>query len=144
MVEQRLQNVGYREKLLLFQNTGKGWKNVSAQSGSIFERALAGRGMAVGDFDNDGWLDMYLGTGAPGYEFLVPNRMFKNVGGQRFADITATNSTFAGNSAGSSGGALFAAEGIVTARYATLVDDTAGSGADVENAPEDGEDERVD
>ena len=60
MVEQRLQNVGYRERLLLFQNTGKGWKNLSAQSGPIFSRALAGRGMAVGDFDNDGSLDVLI------------------------------------------------------------------------------------
>jgi len=60
MVEQRLQNVGYREKPLLFQNTGKAWKNVSAQGGIIFSRELAGRGMAVGDFDNDGSVDMLV------------------------------------------------------------------------------------
>jgi len=60
MVEQRLQNVGYREKPLLFQNTGTGWKNVSEQSGPIFSRALAGRGMAVGDFDNDDSVDVLI------------------------------------------------------------------------------------
>ena len=60
MVEQRLQNVGYREKLLLFQNSGNGWKNISAESGPIFSRALAGRGMAVGDFDNDGSVDVLI------------------------------------------------------------------------------------
>ncbi len=60
MVEQRLQNVGYREKLLLFENTGKGWRNVSAESGPIFARKLAGRGMAVGDFDNDGSVDVLV------------------------------------------------------------------------------------
>jgi hypothetical protein len=60
MVEQRLQNVGYRERLLLFQNTGKGWKNVSAESGPIFARELAGRGMALGDFDNDGSVDVLV------------------------------------------------------------------------------------
>jgi hypothetical protein len=59
-VEQRLQNVAYREKLLLFQNTGKGWRNVSAESGPIFARALAGRGMALGDFDNDGSVDVLV------------------------------------------------------------------------------------
>jgi hypothetical protein len=36
---------------------------------------------------------MYLGTGDPGYGTLVPNRMFKNVGGRRFADITASSGT---------------------------------------------------
>lgn len=60
MVEQPLQNVGYREKLLLFQNIGKGWKNVSAESGPILARTLAGRGMASGDFDNDGFIDVLI------------------------------------------------------------------------------------
>jgi len=54
---------------------------------------LATMGCNYGDFDNDGYLDMYLGTGAPGYDFLVPNRMFKNVGGARFADITGSSRT---------------------------------------------------
>ena len=37
-------------------------------------------GSNFGDFDNDGWLDMYLGTGEPSLATLVPNRMFKNLG----------------------------------------------------------------
>ncbi len=45
-------------------------------------------GSNYGDLDNDGWLDLYLGTGAPGLEFLVPNRMFHNHGGTRFDDVT--------------------------------------------------------
>src|SRR6202034_96569 len=45
------------------------------------------------DFDNDGFLDMYLGTGDPSFATLVPNRMFKNVGGTRFAEITGTSGT---------------------------------------------------
>jgi hypothetical protein len=60
MVEQRLQNVAYREKLLLFQNTGKGWEDVSEESGPVFARALAGRGMALGDFDNNGSVDVLV------------------------------------------------------------------------------------
>ncbi len=50
-------------------------------------------GSNYGDFDNDGWLDMYLGTGEPSLATLVPNRMFKNVGGERFAEITGTSGT---------------------------------------------------
>jgi len=67
MVEQRLQNVGYREKLLLFQNTGKGWKNVSEQGGPIFSKLIAGRGLAIGDYDNDGSVDALasVNDGAP-------------------------------------------------------------------------------
>ena len=67
MVEQRMQQVAYKEKLLLFRGTGSGWKNVSAESGTIFSRQLAGRGLAVGDFDNDGSVDVLLtqNDGAP-------------------------------------------------------------------------------
>ena len=43
---------------------------------------FATMGSNYGDFDNDGWLDMYLGTGDPDISTLVPNRMFKNVGGR--------------------------------------------------------------
>jgi hypothetical protein len=50
-------------------------------------------GCNFGDFDNDGFLDMYLGTGEPNLSMLVPNRMFKNVGGKRFAEITASSGT---------------------------------------------------
>jgi hypothetical protein len=50
-------------------------------------------GMNFGDFDNDGFLDFYLGTGDHDLATLVPNRLFKNVGGKRFADITASSGT---------------------------------------------------
>ena len=36
-------------------------------------------GWNFGDIDNDGYLDLYLGTGRPDYSALVPNLMFKNV-----------------------------------------------------------------
>ena len=54
---------------------------------------FATMGSNFGDFDNDGFLDMYLGTGDPNLATLVPNRMFKNVGGRRFAEITGTSGT---------------------------------------------------
>ena len=60
MIEKRLPKVKYREPLLLFENTGHGFKNVSAQSGAVFSRDFTGRGMAVGDFDNDGDLDVLV------------------------------------------------------------------------------------
>ena len=60
-------SVSFREPMLLFQNTGKAWKNVSAQGGSIFSREIAGRGLALGDFDNDGGVDVLVAVndGAP-------------------------------------------------------------------------------
>ena len=46
-------------------------------------------GFNYGDLDNDGFLDLYLGTGAPAFDMLIPNRVFRNVGGARFEDVTA-------------------------------------------------------
>ncbi|HEV2462555.1 MAG TPA: CRTAC1 family protein [Acidobacteriaceae bacterium] len=58
----------YLQPLLLFQgSSGRGWKNVSAQAGPVFDRDIAGRGLALGDFDNDGSVDVLVSTnnGAP-------------------------------------------------------------------------------
>jgi enediyne biosynthesis protein E4 len=52
--------VGYREPMLLFHNSGKKWENVSAQSGPTFANAISARGLAVGDFNNDGGLDALI------------------------------------------------------------------------------------
>ena len=60
LIEMKAARVRYKEPLLLFENTGTTFKNVSAQSGSVFARELSGRGMAVGDFDNDGDLDVLI------------------------------------------------------------------------------------
>jgi len=51
-------DVSYRERMLLFRNTGKAWENVSDRGGTVFARPIAGRGLAVGDFDNDGAVDV--------------------------------------------------------------------------------------
>ncbi len=47
-------------------------------------------GANYGDIDNDGWLDLYFGTGAPDYRALVPNRMFRNAEGKVFQDISTS------------------------------------------------------
>jgi len=59
-VEKRIEGVKFREPMLLFRNTGKGFENVSLQSGSIFSKPLAARGLALGDFDNDGAVDLLV------------------------------------------------------------------------------------
>ena len=59
--------VKFQEPLMLFHNTGKGFVNVSAQSGPVFAKPLSARGMAIGDFDNDGATDILVANndGAP-------------------------------------------------------------------------------
>lgn len=59
-IEMRNPRVKYREQLLLFRNTGKALQDVSAQSGPVFTEQFSGRGMATGDFDNDGDLDVLI------------------------------------------------------------------------------------
>lgn len=72
----------------LYRNLhGKGFQDVAKQAG--LDMVFATMGSNFGDFDNDGFLDFYLGTGDPNLSTLVPNRMFKNVAGLRFAEITA-------------------------------------------------------
>jgi len=45
-------------------------------------------GASFGDLDNDGFLDIYLGTGAVEMSALWPNIMLRSAGGQRFEDVT--------------------------------------------------------
>ena len=52
----------YKEPMLLARNTGKRFVDVSAQSGAVFQQAWTGRGMAVGDLDNDGRVDAVVTT----------------------------------------------------------------------------------
>ncbi|PYU40405.1 MAG: RNA-binding protein [Acidobacteria bacterium] len=56
-VELNYPNLHYRETMLLARNTGKGFVDVSAESGGVFHEAFVGRGLAIGDIDNDGRLD---------------------------------------------------------------------------------------
>ncbi|HET7207447.1 MAG TPA: CRTAC1 family protein [Terriglobales bacterium] len=60
LIESLHPGVTYREPPLLFQNTGTRLRDVSAESGPIFQRHLSSRGLAVGDFDNDGAVDVLM------------------------------------------------------------------------------------
>jgi FG-GAP-like repeat/ASPIC and UnbV len=76
----------------LYRNVGgRKFEDVTADVG--LDRAMMAMGANFGDIDNDGWLDIYLGTGAPSYAALVPNLMFHNQQGERFSDVTTSTGT---------------------------------------------------
>ena len=67
LIDKITPGVTYSERLLLFRNTGSGLQNISRDSGSVFSRELSARGLALGDFDNDGAVDVLISVndGAP-------------------------------------------------------------------------------
>ncbi len=80
---------GNPEKMLLYRNNHDGtFTNVANEMG--LTKNVFAMGSNFGDIDNDGFLDMYLGTGNPSYESLIPNKMFKSIEGQKFADVTTS------------------------------------------------------
>src|SRR4029453_6970570 len=46
----------------LFHNNGTKLENVSAASGPIFTRSFPARGLALGDYNNDGRIDVFIGN----------------------------------------------------------------------------------
>jgi hypothetical protein len=80
------------ETLTLYRNNGNGtFTDVSAKLG--LDRVVPAMGANFGDLDDDGYLDMYLGTGTPSLAALLPNIMLKNDGGRRFLDVTEATGT---------------------------------------------------
>ena len=72
----------------LYRNQGDGtFADVTTAAG--LDTILLTMGSNYGDLDNDGFLDIYLGTGNPTFDVLIPNRVLRNVGGTRFEDVTA-------------------------------------------------------
>jgi hypothetical protein len=77
----------YKGQPVLYRNNADGTFSNVTQSAGLFKSAFA-MGSNFGDIDNDGFLDIFMGTGNPNFNSLVPNKMFKNAGGKKFADIT--------------------------------------------------------
>lgn len=67
----------YKQTPLLMLNTGKGFVNVSATAGPVFSSSLIGRGAAFGDLNNDGQIDVAIGT-LDGAAVVLRNNGTKN------------------------------------------------------------------
>jgi enediyne biosynthesis protein E4 len=77
-------NVGYAQPAQLFQNLGGGkFHDVADEVGGGFEKPKVGRGLAVGDFDRDGDLDVLLTTNNGG-AFLYRNDVMSSNRSIRF------------------------------------------------------------
>lgn len=79
-------------RLKLYKNLGNGtFQDVTREVG--LDRVFMPMGANFGDIDNDGFLDIYLGTGNPSYAALVPNVLLRNREGRSFVDVTASSGT---------------------------------------------------
>ena len=87
------------DSFLLFRNLGKRYQfddwgeRTGIQAGT---RQLTGWSLGMYDFDNDGWKDLFFALSHfPNLERFIgrsvalPNKVFRNLGGKRFADVSA-------------------------------------------------------
>jgi hypothetical protein len=80
------------EPMHLYRNRGDGtFADVTRETG--LDWVVPAMGANFGDLDNDGFLDMYLGTGTPSLAALIPNVMLRNDAGRRFLDVTEATGT---------------------------------------------------
>jgi len=78
--------------VFLYRNNRDGtFTEISKEVG--LDKVVYSMGGNFGDIDNDGYPDMYFGTGNPDFKSLVPNKLFRNVGGEKFADVTTSSRT---------------------------------------------------
>ena len=77
LIEHIHSQVKYQEPPILFQNVGRHFRNISGQSGPVFSQPLSARGMAIGDFNNDGAVDVLISVNN-----AAPVLLRNNVGAQ--------------------------------------------------------------
>ncbi len=77
LIEKIYDSVTYRERIMLFHNSGNGLTNVTRESGPAFNHLISARGLALGDFDNDGGVDVLISCNDD-----APVLLHNNVGSQ--------------------------------------------------------------
>lgn len=71
----------------LNHNLGNGeYQEVGLEMG--LHEVIFSMGCNFGDINSDGFLDFYLGTGNPLYQSIVPNKMYLNIEGRKFEDVS--------------------------------------------------------
>jgi enediyne biosynthesis protein E4 len=79
----------------LYANDGTG-KFADVAAGSGLDFSSYGMGVATGDFDNDGRTDLFF-TGVNSTGLPIANRLLRNLGGGKFADVTARSGIVSSN-----------------------------------------------
>ena len=78
--------------LKLYKNLGNGkFRDVTTEVG--LDKVFMPMGGNFGDIDNDGFLDIFLGTGNPSYASLKPSVLLHNKDGASFVDVTNSSGT---------------------------------------------------
>jgi enediyne biosynthesis protein E4 len=85
----------------LYRNRGRGqFEDVAMQAGLGVQNRFVQWGAGLPDLDNDGWMDVFYVTGnvypeieaaLPQYPHRSPRIVFRNTGGGRFVDVTASS-----------------------------------------------------
>ena len=76
----------------LYRNLGtSGFREIGREAG--LDRPIPALGFNFGDINNDGYLDLYAGTGSRSCSGIFPNLMLLSEKGRRFTDVTLSSGT---------------------------------------------------